>query len=89
MRTGIVVSLSPADHARLAEIAADRNSPQKHVWQAQIVLLSAQGVGTHEIVRVTGKANTCVWVAGALHAGGRGGAAPGPARRASLRSARR
>ena len=61
MRTGVVISLSLADHARLAEIAADRNSPQKHVWRAQIVLLSAQGVGTNEIMRVTGKAKTCVW----------------------------
>jgi len=61
MRTGVAVSLGPADHARLAEVAADRNSPQKHVWRAQIVLLSAQGVGTNEIMRVTGKAKTCVW----------------------------
>ena len=61
MRTGITVSLSLSDQARLVEIAADRNSPQKHVWRAQIVLLSAQGVGTSEIMRTTGKAKTCVW----------------------------
>ena len=61
MRTGVAVSLSPVDHARLTEIAADRSSPQKHVWRARIVLLSAQGVGTNEIMRVTGKAKTCVW----------------------------
>ena len=61
MRTGIAVSLIPADYARLAAVVADRNSPQKHVWRAQIVLLSAQGVGTNEIMRVTGKAKTCVW----------------------------
>lgn len=61
MRTGIVVSFSPADHARLAKIAADRNSPQQHVWQTQIVLFLAQDIGTHEIMRVTGKAKTCVW----------------------------
>ena len=61
MRTGIAISLNPADHARLTEVVADRNSPQKHVWRAQIVLLSVQGVGTNEIMRVTGKAKTCVW----------------------------
>ena len=61
MRTGIAISLNPADHARLTEVAADRNSPQKHVWRAQIVLLSAQGLGTNEIMRTTGKAKTCVW----------------------------
>ena len=61
MRTGIAISLTSRDQARLVEIAADRNSPQKHVWRAQIVLLSAEGVGTGEIMRVTGKAKTCVW----------------------------
>src|SRR5580658_11026957 len=61
MRAGISISLNSSDHARLVEIAADRNSPQKHVWRTQIVLLSAQGVGTNEIMRATGKAKTCVW----------------------------
>ena len=27
-------------------MVADRNTPQKHVWRAEIVLLSAEGVGT-------------------------------------------
>ena len=61
MRTGIAISLSSSDRTRLAAIAADRNSPQKHVWRARIVLLSALGVGTTEIMRATGKAKTCVW----------------------------
>ena len=30
---------------------ADRNTPQKHVWRAQIVLLTAAGCGTTEIMR--------------------------------------
>ena len=47
MLTGISISLSATDRARLLEIAADRNSPQKHVWRAQIVLLSADG-GWHQ-----------------------------------------
>ena len=42
-------------------MAANRNSPEKHVWRAQIVLLSAAGVGTNEIMRQTGKSKTCVW----------------------------
>ena len=61
MRTGIAISLSSSDQTRLAEVAADRNSPQKHVWRAQIVLLSTQGFGTTEIMRATGKSKTCVW----------------------------
>ena len=39
----------------------DRNAPQKHVWRAEIVLLTADGVGTNEIMRRTGKSKTCVW----------------------------
>ena len=41
--------------------ASDRNAPQKHVWRAEIVLLTADGVGTNEIMRRTAKSKTCVW----------------------------
>src|SRR5277367_6776690 len=61
MRTGISITLKPADRRRLATLARDRNAPQKHVWRAEIVLLSADGVGTNEIMRQTGKSKTCVW----------------------------
>src|SRR6187401_3764402 len=61
MRKGIIVELSTADRARLETIVADRNSPQKHVWRARIVLLTAAGLGTVEIMRRTGKSKTCVW----------------------------
>jgi hypothetical protein len=33
----------------------DRNAPQKHVWRARIVLLSAKGLGTTGIMRAIGK----------------------------------
>ena len=61
MREACCLWLSAADRARLAVIAADRNSPQKHVWRAQIVLLSADRLGTVEIMRRTGKAKPSVW----------------------------
>jgi transposase len=61
MRQGIVVEVSAADRARLEAVAADRNSPQKHVWRARIVLLTADGRGTVEIMRRTGKSKTAVW----------------------------
>ena len=61
MRTGIIVDLSPADRERLSGSVKDRNSPQKHVWRAEIVLLSGDGLGTGEIMRRTGKSKTCVW----------------------------
>ncbi len=61
MREGITVQVSRADRARLAAMAADRNCPQKHVWRAQIVLLTADGVGTNAIMRYTGKSKVTVW----------------------------
>jgi len=61
MRTGISITLKPSDRKRLKAILKNRNAPQKHVWRAEIVLLSADGVGTNEIMRQTGKAKTCVW----------------------------
>src|ERR1700686_5389364 len=61
MRTGITVDVKAADRARLEAIVADRNSPQKHVWRVRIVLLTADGLGTNEIMRRTGKSKTCLW----------------------------
>ena len=61
MRAGIVIEVSASDRARLDAIVGDRNSPQKHVWRARIVLLTANGAGTNEIRRQTGVAKTAVW----------------------------
>ena len=61
MRTGRFMSVSPADLRRLQAIIKDRNTAQKHVWRAEIVLCTADGVGTNEIMRRTGKSKTCVW----------------------------
>ena len=61
MRTGISLTLSPPDRKRLLALVNDRNAAQKHVWRAEIVLLSADGTGTNEIMRRTGKSKTCVW----------------------------
>src|SRR5688572_20393436 len=61
MRPGISVTVTAADRRRLEAIAGDLNSPQKHVWRAEIVLLSADGLGTVEIMRRAGKSKTCVW----------------------------
>jgi hypothetical protein len=58
MRKGIVVHLSAADRARLGAIVADRNSPQKHVWRAQIILFNLASLGTIEITRRIGKSKT-------------------------------
>jgi hypothetical protein len=61
MRKGVVVDVGAEDRARLAAIVANRNSPQKHVWRARIVLLTADGLGTAAIMRRTGKSKSVVW----------------------------
>jgi len=61
MRIGIEVHLGVGDRERLEAIIASRNSPQKHVWRARIVLLSADGIGTMEIQRRIGKAKPTIW----------------------------
>src|SRR5262249_60818664 len=61
VRKGVTLEMSAADRARLEAIDVDRNSPQKHVWRAQIVLLTGDGVGTNEIMRRTGTSKGTVW----------------------------
>jgi transposase len=61
MRSGVSISVSAADRRRLETIVADRNTPQKHVWRARIVLLTSGGSGTNAVMAATGKSKTCVW----------------------------
>ncbi len=61
MRTGISITVSRSDRQRLEAIIRDRTTPQKHVWRARIVALSAEGLGTAAIMRETGKSKTCIW----------------------------
>jgi len=61
MRKATKVILTEADRLALSAIVRDRNSPQKHVWRAQIVLLTAAGCGTMELTRRTGTSKTSVW----------------------------
>jgi transposase len=55
------IKLNAFDRAELEGVVANWNSPQKHVWRAKIVLLTADGHGTNEIMRRTGKAKTIIW----------------------------
>src|SRR6202158_2939197 len=76
-RAGVEVRLGPGDRERLEAVVGSGNGPQKHVWRARIVLLSAEGVGAMEIQRQTGKGKPTIWrwqarfmaegVAGLLH----------------------
>jgi Homeodomain-like domain len=61
MREGTSIDVSPADRERLAAVVADRNCPQKHVWRARIILATAEGCGTAEIMRRAGVSKPCVW----------------------------
>ena len=61
MRKGIEIDVTAADRARLAAIVADRNSRQKHVWRARIILASAEGCGTAEVMRRAGVSKPSVW----------------------------
>jgi transposase len=46
---------------RLQAVVADRNRAQKDVWRAQIILVTAAGCGTAEIMRRAGVSKPCVW----------------------------
>jgi transposase len=61
MRMGIEVEVTVADRARLEAIVADRNSPQKHVWRARIILATADGCGSAAVMRRAGVSKPSVW----------------------------
>jgi transposase len=61
MRTGIVVNVTADDRVRLEAIVANGNAPQKHVWRAKIILATADGCGTAEIMRRSGRSKPVVW----------------------------
>jgi len=61
MRSSITFTLSARDRQRLEAVVADRNAPQKHVWRARIILLSADGLGTNTIMAATRTAKGTVW----------------------------
>ena len=60
-RDDICIYVSPANRARLEAMIADRNSRSKVVWRANIVLATADGLGTKAIMKRTDKSKPCVW----------------------------
>ena len=61
MRAGIVVSVTPQDRIRLEAIVADRNTRQKHAARARVIVATAEGCGTTEIMRRSGLSKPAVW----------------------------
>jgi transposase len=49
------ISISAADRERLEKLVRDRNTPQKVVWRARIVLLASDGVTAEGIATAVGK----------------------------------
>ncbi|WP_420837214.1 helix-turn-helix domain-containing protein [Chachezhania antarctica] len=60
-RSDICLYLGPADRTELEALRTNRNTPRKLVWRAGIVLATADGVGTVEIMRQTGMSKPTVW----------------------------
>ena len=68
MRSNIFVEVTAVERARLEALVGDPQAAQQHVWRARIVLLTADGLGTMEIMRRTGKSTADgVTLAGAVH----------------------
>ena len=60
-RSDICLYLGPADRAELQALLSNRNTPRKLGWRAGIVLATADGQGTVEVMRHTGMSKPTVW----------------------------
>ena len=60
-RDDICLYLGPANRAELQALLTDRNTPRKLVWRAEIVLATADGCGTVEIMRRAKTSKPTVW----------------------------
>jgi transposase len=60
-RSDICLYLGPADRAELHALLSNRNTPRKLAWRAGIVLATADGQGTTEIMRRTCMSKPTVW----------------------------
>ncbi len=61
MRAGIEITVTPEDRGRLEAIARDRNAARKHVARAKVILATADGCGTMEVMRRSGLSKPAVW----------------------------
>jgi len=57
----ICLYLGPADRAELQALITNRNTERKLVWRSEIVLTTADGHGTFEIMRRAGTSKPTVW----------------------------
>ena len=61
MRAGIEFTVTPDDRLVLEALARDRNAAQKHVARAKVILATADGCGTMEVMRRSGLSKPGVW----------------------------
>jgi len=60
-RSDICLYLGPADRAELQALITNRNTPRKLVWRAEIIVATAEGHGTFEIMRRARTSKPTVW----------------------------
>src|SRR3954454_11695954 len=70
MRKDVEARLGRGDRQRLEAVLADRNSAQIPAWRARIILATAAGCGTAEIMHRAGVSKPSVWRSATLHGGG-------------------
>ena len=58
MRTRVTIDFTLANRSYLDMVIAGCNRAQKHVWRSPIVVLSADGCGTIEVMQLTGTHKT-------------------------------
>jgi len=61
MRAGISITVTPEDRLRLEAIVGDGNAKQKHVKRAKVIMATADGWGTNEIMRRCELSKPVVW----------------------------
>jgi hypothetical protein len=61
MRVGNAITVTPEDRGRLEAIARDRNAKAKHVARAKVILATADGGGTMQVMRRSGLSKPAVW----------------------------
>ena len=60
-RDDVCLYLGPAERLELQALIANRNTPRKLVWRAEIVLATADGHGTFGIMRRAATSKPTVW----------------------------
>ena len=60
-RDGICLYLGPVEREQLQALLTDRNTPRKVAWRTEIVLATADGCGTNEIMRRADTSKPTVW----------------------------